>query len=274
MAAPAASVPSAAPDTPPPPTIRTPWRSGLRWFLAEFVVVVAGVLVALALTSWAQDRRDVHREQAYLRQLTADLLTNERLLAEAVAFSGQRAAASARVLQRFWRTAPAVDATLVDDLSLPRTTRRFRPEVGTVEALISSGELDLVRSDALRASLLAYVETTRTRLEDIQRYDETYYRPAVAMLQAGPDLHAYYRFRTRDHTLLPRPASVERVPFPTTLAAMMRDRVVYDGYNFLLIAHRNQSSQYDLMLDETQALRASIDAATGASRPAPGASRE
>lgn len=269
MVAPAASVSYAAPPAPPPPNTPKHWRSWLRWFLAEFVVVVAGVLVALALTSWAQDRRDVHREQAYLRQLTADLVTNERLLAEAVAFSGQRAAASARVLQRFWRTAPAVDATLVDDLSLPRTTRRFRPVVGTVEALISSGELDLVRSDALRASLLAYVESTRTRLEDIQRYDETYYRPAVAMLQSGPDLHAYYRFRTRDHTLLPRPAGVERVPFPTTLEAMMRDRAVYDGYNFLLIAHRNQSSQYDLMLGEARALRASIAAGSDLSGPKP-----
>jgi hypothetical protein len=239
----------------------------MRWFVAEFVVVVSGVLVALAVTSWAQDRRDVEREQAYLRQLHADLLTNERLLAEAVDFSRQRATASARALHRFWGTAPPVDATLVDDLSLPRTTRRFRPVLGTAEALISSGELDLIRSDALRASLLNYVESTRTRLEDIQRYDETYYRPAVAKLQSGPDLHPYYRFRTRDYTLTARPANVGRVPFPTTLEDMMRDRAVYDGYNFLLIAHRNQSGQYNLMLDDTHALREAIEAATGIRGP-------
>lgn len=157
------------------------------------------------------------------------------------------------MLHRFWRTAPAVDTTLVEDLSLPRTTRRFRPVLGTAEALISSGELNLIRSDALRAALLAYVESTRTHLEDINRYDETYYRPAVAMLYRGPDLYEHARFRTRDDTLLPRPARVERVPFPTTLEAAMHDRVIYDGYIFLLVAHRNQSSQYREMLADTQA---------------------
>ncbi len=31
---------------------------GLRWFAAEFAVVVSGVLVALALQAWYQSRQD------------------------------------------------------------------------------------------------------------------------------------------------------------------------------------------------------------------------
>lgn len=255
------------PGNPPPvtPSIaaqRLSWTSSLRWFLAEFLVVVAGILVALALSSWAQGRADITREQSYLRQLLADLTTNERDLAEAVEFFDQRAGASARVLHRFWQDTPAADEAFVEDLSLPRTTRRFRPVLGTAEALISSGDLNLIRSDAVRAAILDYVESTKTHLEDTHRYDETYYRPAVAMLYRGPDLYQHARFRIRDDRLLPRPNRVERVPFPGTLQDMTRDRVIYDGYNFLLMAHRNQSGRYGDMLAETQALRARIEAAT------------
>jgi hypothetical protein len=257
----------ALPDTPLPPVAspvaayRPAWSSSLRWFLAEFLVVVAGILVALALSSWAQGRADITREQSYLHQLLADLTTNERDLAEAVEFFDQRASASARVLHRFWQETPAADDAFIEDLSLPRTTRRFRPVLGTAEALISSGDLNLIRSDAVRAGILDYVESTKTHLEDTHRYDETYYRPAVALLYRGPDLYEHARFRTQDDRLLPRPNRIERVPFPGTLQDMLRDRLVYDGYNFLLMAHRNQAGRYGDMLAETQALRTQIEAA-------------
>ena len=50
----------------------------LRWFLAEFLVVVAGVWVAMGLSGLVDKRRDLQREQVYLQQLSADLGTSER----------------------------------------------------------------------------------------------------------------------------------------------------------------------------------------------------
>jgi hypothetical protein len=234
----------------------------LRWFLAEFLVVVAGILVALALSSWAQGRQDIAREQSWLRQLQADLVKNEGAFAEAVAFVDERAVASARVLHRFWRDSAVADEAAVLDLMLPRSTRRFRPVLGTAEALISSGELNLIRSDAVRAAILDYVESMRTNLEDVSRYDETYYRPGVDMLFRGPELYQHAIFRSNDDRLRPRPNHVERVPFPAVLDDMLRDRVVYDGYTFLLIAHRNQGARYGEMLTRTQALRTQIQETT------------
>lgn len=237
------------------------WKSSLRWFLAEFVVVVAGILVALAVSSWAQQRQENRREQAYLRQLSADLAASEKDLAEATDFLSQRAQASARILHRFWREDLTVDDKLIDDFGMPRSTRRYRPVLGTVEALTSTGDLNLIRSDALRAQIIAYLESMKTNLENIHRYDETYYRPGVAILYAGPDLYQFVRFKITDDAMRPRPNNPERVPFPTTLAGMLRDRRVYDGYNSLLVAHRNQASCYQDMLEQSKALRASVEAA-------------
>lgn len=77
------------------------WRRSLRWFLAEFVVLVAGILVALAVSSWAQDRQDAKREQVYLRQLEVDLVANEKDLAAMVEELAGRTYATSRVLHRF-----------------------------------------------------------------------------------------------------------------------------------------------------------------------------
>ena len=51
------------------PTLR-----GLRWFAAEFFVVVAGILVALAVQSWWNDRSARLEEHALLQRLRAEFL--------------------------------------------------------------------------------------------------------------------------------------------------------------------------------------------------------
>ena len=238
--------------------------SGLRWFLAEFLVVVAGVLVALAVNGLMQERIDQQREQVYLRQLSADLVRSDAEMSKAVTFMHERALAAARVLHRFWRKPAAVDETLLRDLAQPRSTRRFRPVLGTAEALSASGEVGLIRSDALRADLLAYVELVRTRLEEIDRYDETYYRPGVAMLGLAPALSPPPGPPSgpapRDENIRARPDHYDRVPFPATAAELLASREVFTGYNFLLTAHRNHAEQYTEMLEAIRALRKKVDA--------------
>ena len=60
------------------PTLR-----GLRWFAAEFLVVVAGILVALALQSWWNDRAARVQEQALLQRLRAEFISNRDRYEEA-----------------------------------------------------------------------------------------------------------------------------------------------------------------------------------------------
>lgn len=54
----------------------------LRWFLSEFLVIVAGVLVALAVNAWWQGRQDRQVEIAYLQQLQLDLDASNQTLDE------------------------------------------------------------------------------------------------------------------------------------------------------------------------------------------------
>lgn len=234
------------------------WLRTARWFAAEFTVVVAGILVALALSSWAEDRRDAKREQAYLQQLAADLDASDAILSEAVAFVVARAESSARIVQSFWHEQQVVDRAIVKDLKVPRSTRRFRPILGTAEALISSGDMRLVHTGALRTQILAYVESMRTHLEDINRFDVTYYRPAVTILYPNSELQQFFPRAMESDRLMPRPNDADRVPFPADLRTLLRDRNVYDGYSLLLVAHRNQADEYQEMLEETRKLRVAV----------------
>lgn len=150
----------------------SPGRRGLRWFLAEFLVVASGVLVALAVNAWWQDRIDAARERGYLQQLLADSRAN---LAEVDRFTRleDEVAASA---DRFFRAAhlstraPAdsLRAALVGSIFLPSLSLR----TSTWDALVQSNEIRLIRNALLRdrlvdfAGRLAYAGNRLDRLTD------------------------------------------------------------------------------------------------------------
>src|SRR5688500_5062946 len=84
------------PSASPPPTalglrgrigggVPPGWRSALR----EFILIVAGVLVALAANSWWESRQDLGRERAYLLQLRRDLQATLEMLDQAVITSDE-----------------------------------------------------------------------------------------------------------------------------------------------------------------------------------------
>ena len=79
-----------SPATTPPPSGRSrsptvDWRPKARWLAAEIVVVVAGVLIALALDAWWEDRQAAAQERVYLNQLASDLETTANRLEQSEA---------------------------------------------------------------------------------------------------------------------------------------------------------------------------------------------
>lgn len=52
---------------------------------------------------------------------------------------------------------------------------------------------------------------------------------------------------------------VERVPFPLVPGGMLRDRIVYDGYYLLLVAHRSRARRYGDVRAHAQAPRAQVE---------------
>lgn len=89
-----------------------PTRIQIQWprLAAEFLVIVVGVLVALGVDQWAQDRRDRSLEAEYLERLLEDLRYD---LEELVFIRGQSASSaehSRLVLDRAWVGSAPVDS--------------------------------------------------------------------------------------------------------------------------------------------------------------------
>lgn len=128
-----------------------------RWFGAEFLVVVTGVLVALALNAWWQGRSDAARERAWLTQLLEDFRANEQEISAVVKQNREIGAWGYRV----YRAAHGPYARANPDSlrhwlgnAMVVATPRFR--TATWDALIHSGEISLVRDAVVRSHLISF----------------------------------------------------------------------------------------------------------------------
>ena len=145
------------------------------WFVValEVAIVVLGVIIGFQVTAWGQARADAAKEQGYLGQVAADLAETERTMAEAD--DGARNIERAiYLLERAFYTPerPPRDSLLVwvgnAAFGAPR-----RPVLGTVEALVATGDLALIRNDSLRSALTEYLERARAEIDTQARFEQT-----------------------------------------------------------------------------------------------------
>jgi hypothetical protein len=132
--------------------------STLARFAAEFVVIVIGVLAALAADGWREDRIDLAAEAEFLARLRGDLQADTAELAETQRRIAMKYAVLTSLSQD--RLDPDdVDPTrLAADLAAATTwTWNFQTVHDvTFQELRSSGNLNLIRDAELRAQLSSY----------------------------------------------------------------------------------------------------------------------
>jgi len=152
------------------PVTKLSRQGEIRWsrLAAEFLLIVAGVTVALGADSLWSLRQDHARESEYLEQLRADLAENRTRLDAAILDEETLGAAALAALEALTTgspiTADSARAWLVERRGFMYSDPRLL--TGTFSGLIESGDLRLIRDSDMRKSIIAYVpQITADRAE-------------------------------------------------------------------------------------------------------------
>lgn len=212
---------------------RLDWRAKVRWFAAEYLIVVLGVLTAVVLNAAWQDRQDRQREARYLRQLTSDLSRTLADLDEVDSAMVSREQASAKLLRAFQTPSPPPKDSLLFWLDGLIQIGRPQPVVTTAEALVASGDVRLL-SDSLQVLVTEYVGF----IEEFESYvDGNLARRNANMdaLERHVDFVEAYRAGRRmgrehgydEFFSPPIPEGAVRTAFPLDVAAFLGNREAY-----------------------------------------------
>jgi len=148
-----------------------------QWLLAELVIIIAGVLIALAIDEWRGKVEDANLEREYLTQLIIDLRVTEEKMAAAETSNAVSETAAKQFVAAF-EDSELVELDMVRQwLSEIRYVDNPVPVLGTAEALVSTGDLRLVRNPNTRSEITQYLSRSRDfwlvplyQLEERHRY--------------------------------------------------------------------------------------------------------
>jgi len=155
------------------------WRQAL----AEVTLIVAGVLIALAVDSWWEDKREREAEISYLEALKRDFLTSRESLESSIKEHQDIINVGDEILK-------LINAGLSDESSGEFFSqfdnlyqfRTWAPDTGTYDDIINSGRLLYIQNTQLRKELSGF----RTTVARIQKYEilqtETFYERQAPFL--------------------------------------------------------------------------------------------
>lgn len=133
----------------------------MRWshVVIELALLVIGILIALAVDGWVDDRRDARIERQYLELLSRELDRDLKALDEVLDFEEAQVAASVLAYRALRGGVAPEDreavAVALRQLTVRRTLRLGR---ATYADLLSTGNLRLIRNVELRDRIVRLYE--------------------------------------------------------------------------------------------------------------------
>ena len=239
-----------------------------NWFavVLELGIVVLGVVIGFQVTAWGQAQADRAKEQEYLNQLVADLHETEGILTDGDERAENPDRAMRQLYEAFYAPQPPPRDSLLRWIYRTSWIWPVRPVLGTIEALVSTGDLAIIRNDSLRSAITTYLDYARrlTVVHDgnvnrwIEHSDVLFTKVDRATL-----LEALDPTRTGSQGSAPTWTPVEgerRDPFPYSSEAFLNDREAYAALLAMDDMKNNLAVVRRLLHTRTEALREQVEA--------------
>lgn len=136
-------------------------RSYLKYAIGEILLVVIGILIALQINTWNEERKELNLEGQLLNALRSDLIKNQDKIRLMIYFDSSVVARNSLLLTLLKDRSSTYHDSLQKYFGVINSYRTFFPQQMAYENLKAKG-LGIIRNDTIRENL-------------VELYDETYY---------------------------------------------------------------------------------------------------
>ena len=140
-----------------------PWRQ----IAVEGVAIVASILLAFGIDAWWDERQERAEEREILESLLVEFQANRDQAASVISFHDRAVQSVAVLMEMSEEEILALPAEAVEEaLGFFGSPQTFDAVRGSVDALIGSGKLGILRDRALRESLTTFLNILDDSAED------------------------------------------------------------------------------------------------------------
>jgi hypothetical protein len=126
----------------------------LTYAIGEIILVVIGILIALQINNWNEDRKNSIKEKQFLTSFKNDLLTNinelERVI-EKSEFTSMNADTVLMIHKNEIQEAPL--DKLIMQIMFGSGFTVYTSREGTMKDILGSGSLDIIKNDSIRLAI-------------------------------------------------------------------------------------------------------------------------
>ena len=145
----------------------------LIYALGEILLIVIGILIALAINNANENSKVRTKEFSYLKNIKNDLIINVQEIDGYINNREQRIASAKTILEHFDGKPIENLETMIVDIGNIYSWRKFFQNNNTYQELINSGNLAIISNDSIKNTLLN-LESLYKKLKDEEshfRYD-------------------------------------------------------------------------------------------------------
>ncbi len=144
----------------------------LIYAIGEILLVVVGILLALQINNWNEDKKNESLQLNYVKGLISDLEYDIRAYAIGIGeIEAQRTSTDALLLcYRDGKTLP--DSILIEHITNIGLISRFSHRNTVMEDMKSAGRLNLITNDSLRLQVIAYYKLASSVIDNNDRNND------------------------------------------------------------------------------------------------------
>ena len=131
----------------------------LKYAIGEIVLVVIGILIALSINNFNNDKKQRNTEQVYLQSLQTEFKTNLKKINDCLTENTERVNAVEDMLALFDNNVrDTISNKAISDIiySVFGGEATYMPSIGVLTDIVSSGNLNLIQNEQLRQSLASF----------------------------------------------------------------------------------------------------------------------
>ena len=154
-----------------------------KYAIGEIVLVVIGILIALSINNWNEERKERNKEINYLKNLKVDLQNEILNSQEFAAYHFRKVQASSELINGDAPKNIKEVQVYTDTYETVFGWKDFVPNNNTFKELLSSGNLSLIKNDSIKNGLLEleknYASIAGNEYHMRREFEEYLYDPHV-----------------------------------------------------------------------------------------------
>ncbi|WP_445381209.1 DUF6090 family protein [Robiginitalea sp. IMCC43444] len=226
----------------------------LLYAIGEIALVVIGILIALQIDTWNDERKSQSEEKAILANLNREFMQNKEALNAVLDLNGKSYESGLKIMELIGGQPGALGKVNTDSLIFKTVDfRRFTPSENALSDLIQSGRLQLLQNETLKDLLYDWSRVLKKADDNFEGYDDKVERDLIPYLTTryplkDIDIYGELQWKTKSSLQADKFAIFGELEYENLM----------DDLLYRLLVYRNDLTEAGAIIDgiiaETEAL--------------------